>query len=109
MNQWIRIKITAHQFRRSWLLRLGGAAALVSGLMLLIGMISFIFTILRTGISSVWLALFQNNWLIAIFKLHGNFSGMKADLKGMNLLDILFLFLGCDHMPQSQYGFQKSR
>ena len=79
--------------RGSWLLRIGGAAALISGLLLLIGMISFIFTILRTGISNSWLSLFQNNWLITIFKLHGEFSGMQTDLKGMNFLDIIFLLL----------------
>jgi len=77
----------------SWLLRIGGAAALISGLLLLIGMISFIFTILRTGITSAWLVLFQDNWLIIIFKLHGEFKGMQADLNGMNPLDILFLLL----------------
>ena len=79
--------------RWSWLYKIGGAAALIAGMLLLIGMISLIASVLQPSTTNGWLSLFQNNWLIVIFKLHAEFSGIHADLHGLNLLDIVILFL----------------
>jgi hypothetical protein len=79
--------------RWSWLYKIGGAAALIAGMLLLIGMISLIVSVLQRGTTNGWLSLFQNNWLIVIFKLHAEFSGIHADLHGLNLLDIVILTL----------------
>ena len=79
--------------RWSWLNKIGGAAALIAGMLLLIGAISLIASVLQRGATNGWLALFQNNWLIVIFKLHAEFSGIPADLHGLNLLDIVILAL----------------
>ena len=82
------------QSRWSWLYKTSGAAALIAGMLLLIGMISLIDSVLQLGTMNDWLSLFQNNWLIVIFKLHAEFSGIHADLlHGVNLLDIVFLAL----------------
>jgi len=83
---------TVHS-RRSGLCRIGGAAALITGLLLLIGMISLIVSILQPGTANGWSSLFRNNWLVKIFILHAEFSGIHADLQGLNLLDIAILLL----------------
>jgi len=81
-------------FRWRWFYKIGGAAALIAGILLLIGMISLIASVLKTSTISGWFSLFQNNWLIVVFKLHAEFSGIQADLlHGLNLLDIVFLVL----------------
>lgn len=79
--------------RRSWLCKIGGVAALITGMLLLIGMVSLIATVLQPGAANGWLLLFQNNWLVKIFILHAGFSGIHADLHGLNLLDIVILLL----------------
>lgn len=79
--------------RWSWLYKIGGASALLAGMLLLIGMISLIATVLQPATINGWLSLFQNNWLIVIFKLHAEFSGINADMHGLNLLDIVILAL----------------
>ena len=78
----------------SWLYKVSGTAALIAGMLLLIGMISLIASVLQASPINGRLSLFQNNWLIVIFKLHAEFSGIHADLlHGLNLLDIIFLAL----------------
>jgi hypothetical protein len=92
MNQVTNAKTV--DSRWSWLYKISGAAALIAGMLLLIGMISLIASILQTNTINGWLSLFQNNWLIVIFKLHAEFSGIHAELlHGLNLLDIVFLAL----------------
>ena len=92
MNQITNPKIV--DSRWSWLYKISGAAALIAGMLLLIGMISLIASVLQPSSLNGWLSLFQNNWLIIIFKLHAEFSGIHADLlHGVNLLDIVFLAL----------------
>jgi len=63
------------------------------GILLLFAVISLITTILESAATNGWLSLFQNNWLVEIFILHADFSGIHADLHGRNLLDIVILFL----------------
>ena len=76
------------------LYKVGGAAALIAGILLLIAMISLITSVLQPGAINSWLSLFQNNWLIVIFKLHAGFSGIQIDLLHiLNFLDIAILAL----------------
>jgi hypothetical protein len=78
--------------RWGWLYKIGGVAALITGAFLLIGMISLIMSVLQPRTNS-WVFLFQNNWLVKIFILHAEFSNIRADLHGLNLLDIVILLL----------------
>lgn len=78
---------------RNWLYKIGGVAALITGLLLLMGMISLIASVLQPDTTNGWLLLFRNNWLVKIFILHAEFSGIDADLHGLNLLDIVILLL----------------
>jgi len=79
--------------RWSWLYKIGGVAALITGVFLLIGMISLIVSVLQPTATHGWFLLFQNNWLVKIFILHADFNGIHADLHGLNLLDIVLLLL----------------
>jgi hypothetical protein len=96
MNEMIN-RVTNDQTvdsRWSWLHKVSGTAALVAGMLLLIGMIGLIVSVLQPGIINDWLSLFQSNWLIVIFKLHAEFSGVNDDLlHGVNLLDMIFIAL----------------
>jgi hypothetical protein len=80
-------------FRWNWLHKIGGVAALTTGMLLLIGMVSLIFSILQNSITNGWLLLFQNNWLVKIFILHAEFSNIHAALHGLNILDIVIMLL----------------
>lgn len=80
--------------RPSWLYKTSGAAALITGILLLIAVISLIAAVLQPGAISSWRLPFQDNWLIVIFKLHAGFSGVQIDLLHvLNLLDIAILAL----------------
>ena len=79
--------------RWGWLSKIGAGAALVSGILLLLGMISLIVTVLQPGTPNAWLLPFQNNWLVKIFIQHAELSGIPADLHGLNLLDMVILLL----------------
>ncbi len=79
--------------RWSWLFRISGGAALISGLVLGMGLISLMGAV-QTGTASGWLSSFQSLWLIVILKLHAGFGGVQLDqLTGLNLLDLVFLAL----------------
>jgi hypothetical protein len=79
--------------RPDWLRKIGAAAALTAGTLLLIGTVSLIVSVSQPGAGSGWLLYLQNNWLLVIFKLHAQFKGLTADLHGLNFLDIGFLIL----------------
>jgi hypothetical protein len=79
--------------RRNSFYKIGVVAGLISGMLLLVGMISLIASVLQPNITNSWLSLFQNNWLVKIFILHAGFSRIHADLQGLNLLDLVILFL----------------
>jgi len=95
MGEMIQQVISAKTIdsRRSWLYKTGGAAALVTGMLLLLGLTSLIVSLFQPSTTNSWLLLFQNNWLVKIFILHAEFSGTQADLHGLNLLDIVVLLL----------------
>jgi hypothetical protein len=90
-NQVTRTKTAVTRW--SWLSKIGAGAALVSGMLLLLGMISLITAIFQPGTPNAWLLPFQNNWLVKIFVLHAEFSGIPAVLRGLNLLDMVILLL----------------
>lgn len=90
MKQVVSAK-TSHS-RWGWLYQIGGVAALITGVFLLMGMISLIVSVLQSRTNS-WLLLFQNNWLVTIFILHAEFSDIHANLHGLNLLDTGILLL----------------
>jgi hypothetical protein len=74
--------------------KVGGTAALIAGILLVIAMISLITSVFQPGAINSGLSLFQNNWLIVIFKLHAGFSGVQIDLLHiLNFLDIATLAL----------------
>ena len=87
MQQVMSIKTVDSRGRN----KIGGMAALVTGVLLLLGMTSLIDSLLQPGNTDGWLLLFQNNWLVKIFKLHAEFRCIQADLYGMNLLDMVVL------------------
>jgi hypothetical protein len=80
--------------RLSWIYKISGAAALVTGILFLTAMISLIAAVLRPGATNNWLSPFENNWLIVIFKLHAGLLDIHDDpLHGLNLLDMVILAL----------------
>ena len=82
--------------RSKWLYKTSGTAALIAGILLLIGMINLINAGFQPGAASGRLSSFQDNWLILIFKLHAGFGGVQAGLLHvLNLLDYAILILVC--------------
>ena len=82
--------------RLTWLYRISGSAALLTGIILLISLISLILAVLQPGSLNSWLSLLQNNWLIVILKLLAGFGGAQGDLLHiLNYLDIAILALVC--------------
>lgn len=80
--------------RRNWLYRIGGAAALVVFVLFLIGIIGIITVGPQPTTTNGWFTLFQNNWLVVLFKLNAGFSGIQPDsLNVLNLLDIVIMAL----------------
>jgi hypothetical protein len=76
----------------SWPYRMGGAAALLAGVALLIAMFSLIVASLQPGTPSGWTDWFESLWLITIFKLHAGSRGVQPGLlTGLNPIDLVFL------------------
>ncbi len=51
-------------------------------------------TLFLGGIANLWLSLFQDNWLIKLFKLNAGFNAISFDaMRGVNPLDIVILVL----------------
>jgi hypothetical protein len=70
------------------LYRVGGAAALIVAVLFLIAISDLITADIQTG------TIFQNNFLVLIFKLHAGFSGVQEEsLEGRNLLDMTIVAL----------------
>jgi hypothetical protein len=87
-------KVKTANSRWNWLYQFSGAAGMSVGIVLLFAVIDFVRTGLQPGIRNDWLSLFQNNWLVVIFKLHAGFNGIQPNLMyQMNLLDIAILAL----------------
>lgn len=84
----------AKEFHWNWLYMISGAATLMAGGFLLIAGIDLMIARLGLGTRNGWFSLFQNNWLVLIFKLHAGFSDVQADmLHTLNLLDAAILAL----------------
>jgi hypothetical protein len=80
--------------RWNWIYKVSGVAALILGVLFLVAMMSLITTGLRPGTLNGWLSLFQNNWLVVLFKLNLGFDGVQFDLLyGLNPLDIAIMTL----------------
>jgi hypothetical protein len=78
---------------RIWRYKLGSAVALLTGVLLLMAMISFIVSP-QPEKSLGWITRFQDLWLIVIFKLHAGISPVQPDpLVGLNLLDLVMMLL----------------
>jgi len=81
--------------RWGWLYRASGLAALMVGMLFLLGMIGLAITGLRPGAIYGWLATVQDNWLAVLLKLNAGIDGVQFDqLHGLNLLDIAIMALG---------------
>ena len=74
--------------RWNWLYGMSGTAALLAGALFLVSFIEL--TVFGPGTGSVpaWLASFQDNWLVVIFKLYAGIGGYQIDkLQFFNFLD----------------------
>lgn len=92
MNQVTAVETT--ESRWHWLYRISGAAALIIGMVLLVGMIRLIAAVLQPITPNSWLSPLQDNWLIVIFKLHAGFGGIQIEmLQILNFLDLAILVL----------------
>lgn len=92
MNHFANAETTDSTWKS--LYKVAGVAAVFAGVLLLLAMISLIVADLQLGAINRWLSLFQNNWLVLIFKLHAGFGGVQADLLHvLNLLDLAILAL----------------
>jgi len=82
------------EFHWSWLYKVSGAAALLAGALLLVAAIDLMMAGLKPGANNGWLSLFQDNWLVLIFKMHAGLGEVEANLLHVpNLLDIAILAL----------------
>ncbi len=80
--------------RWNWLYKLSGAAALIVGVLFLIPVLDLIIPGFQPGTANGWLSLFQDNWLVVIFKLHAGFRGVQSNqLYNLNFLDIAIMAL----------------
>ena len=80
--------------RWNWLYKLSGAAALIVGVLFLIPVLDLIIPGFQPGTANGWSSLFQDNWLVVIFKLHAGFRGVQSDqLYNLNFLDIAIMAL----------------
>lgn len=87
-------KVVTTNSNGNWVYKFSSAAALSVGILLLTAVIDLILTVLQPGIKNGWLSLFQNNWLVIIFKLHAGFNGIQSNLLyRVNLLDVAILAL----------------
>lgn len=82
------------EFYWKWVYKTSAAATLMAGAVLLIAGIDLVIAGLGLGTINGWFSLFQNNWLVLIFKLHAGFSDVQANmLHVLNLLDVAILAL----------------
>jgi hypothetical protein len=76
------------------LYKVGGAAAMITGVLFVIGVIGLLISMFQPGAINGWLSPFQDNWLVVIFKLHAGFGGVQIDrLDVFNFLDLAILAL----------------
>lgn len=79
---------------RKILYQVGGAAAVLVSVLLLIAMVSLVTAGLGFDTRGGWFPQFENNWLVVLFKLNAGFEGVHFDLlHGLNPLDIVIMAL----------------
>jgi len=80
--------------RWNWLYGTSGMAALLAGALFLAAAIDLVATGPATDTAKGWLTVFQDNWLVVIFKLHAGVRGFQSDkLQVFNFLDLGILAL----------------
>lgn len=78
----------------NWLYKVSGTAALIAGVLVLIGGIDLIITGFRLGTINGWLSIFGNIWLLLLLKLHLGVNGVQlGQLYVLNFIDIIFMIL----------------
>ena len=84
----------------TWLSKTGAAAALLSGILFLIGLIGLIATVLQPGSQNGLLLSLQKNWLVVLFKLNAGSEGVQFNqLQRLDILDIVILaFVGITYL-----------
>ncbi len=89
-----KAKIDASNPVRDWRLKLCGTAALMLGMIFLIGLIGVIQEVFYPGAGGEPLTEGGDNWLVVLFKLNAGFEGAHFDLlRGVNGLDVTILLL----------------
>ena len=87
-------KIEASNPVRDWRLKLCGTAALMLGMIFLIGLVGVIQEVFFPGAGGEPLTENVDNWLVVLFKLNAGFDGVRFDLlHGVNGLDVTILLL----------------
>lgn len=77
-----------------WIYKISGAAALLLAFIFLLAMKSLFAASLQLGSMFGWLSLFENNWLVVLFKFNAGLDGVQFDLLNrLNFLDIAILAL----------------
>lgn len=85
-------EVTDRRWQR--LYQVGGVAALMAGVLFLASLIDLVIAGLVPGAATTWLSLFEDNWLVVLFKLNAGFNGVPYDLLyGLNPVDIAILAL----------------
>ncbi len=80
--------------RWNWLYMVGGAAASIVFVLLLIGIIGIITSGPQPAATNSWFTPFRSNWLVVLFQLNVEFSGVQPDLLNtLNFLDIAIMAL----------------
>ncbi len=85
-------EVTDRRWQR--LYQVGGVAALMAGILFLVSLVDPLIAGLVPGAATTWLSLFEDNWLVVLFKLNAGFNGVPYDLLyGLNPVDIAILAL----------------
>jgi hypothetical protein len=80
--------------RWNWLFKLGGIAAVILLILFLTGITGITTSGSQPTTTSAWFALFQNNWLMVLFKLNIGWDGVQPDLLNvLNPVDIVIMAL----------------
>jgi hypothetical protein len=76
------------------LYKASSVVALMLGILFFITATGFIISFISTDFNNERYSLFQNNWLITIFKLHDGLINIQDNpLYGLNVLDLIILIL----------------
>jgi hypothetical protein len=81
----------------NWLYKIGGVVALVVLVLFLIGIMGIVGALTagsQPATANGWFTLFQDNWLVVLFKLNAGFNRVQSDsLRVLNLLDMVIMAL----------------